>query len=415
MAYDMVILGGGVAAGYAAQQFIKQGLAPEQLRIVSADDALPYDRPPLSKAYLRGKKQEQAILINPPEFYREHGIDVMLETRVEGVDFEDRRLMLAGGAPLPFDKLLIATGSHVRTLDLPNARLPGIHYLRRLSDARRIREASQHAQRAVLIGGGYIGMEVSASLAQVGLAVTVVFPNGRLMEKFFTPEMSAFFQRYYQDRGVTVVPNEKVASFEGQDRVTAVVLESGDRLPVDLVVAGIGVKPSTELFEGTDLHLEDGVVVNKYLETNLPGIYAVGDVANYYDAVFQRRRRIEHWDNAVEQGKHVSRLMLGAHKEYLHVPYFFSDIFDLSYEFWGDTADADRVVYRGDLDSGEFSVWWLAGDTLVAAFVMGRPDEERELAPEWIRLRARIPAAVLEDEAQSLAEVAAQMPRLGKS
>jgi NADPH-dependent 2,4-dienoyl-CoA reductase/sulfur reductase-like enzyme len=211
----------------------------------------------------------------------------------------------------------------------------------------------------------------------------MAFPEDRVWARFFTPEMSGFFERYYEERGVTFARGELIASLNGKERVEGAVTRSGRTLPADLVVAGIGVIPVTDVLEGV-VDCDDGVLVNEYLETNVAGIRAAGDVARYRDVLFDKHRRIEHWDNAVEQGKHAARLMLGEREPFSHVPYFFSDVFDLSYEFWGDTEGADRVVYRGDVDIGAFSAWWLRGGTLVAAFAMNRPDDERDAAPRWI-------------------------------
>ncbi len=406
MAYPYVILGGGVAAGYAAQEFVAQGIAPHELCIVSADERLPYDRPSLSKGYLAGKKSRDKILINPPDFYETNGIDVRLETQIRAVDLGRRRLYAQDGADIEFDKLLIATGSRVRTLNVPGADLAGVHYLRSNADADRILASAGDARRAVIVGGGYIGMEVGATLRGRGLEVTLVYPEDRLLARLFTPQMSLFFETYYRDRGVTLLPGHTVTAFRGDGRVREVVLENGDTVAADLVVAGIGVLPVTDLFADTDLHLQEGgIVVNKYLQTNLPDIFAAGDVAYYYDVLYQKHRRVEHWDNAAQQGRHAARMMCGRHAEYMHLPYFFSDVFDLSWEFWGDTEEADQVVHRGDVMSGEFSVWWLSGWTVNAAFVMNRPDEERDSAPEWIRMRRNVDPDLLADAAQPLSKV----------
>ena len=392
--FQYVILGGGIGAGYAAQEFVKQGIDPGQLAIVSADDTLPYDRPSLSKSYLAGKKTTQDILINAATFYDQNGIQVFLNTRVTRVDFAQNRLDTDADLEIQFGKLLIATGSHVRKLDLPGADLAGIHYLRSRAQSEQIAAAMQQAQHVVVLGGGYIGMEVSSVLAEKGIGVTMVFPDKRLMERLFTPQMSAFFQDYYEARGVSFRPQTLPAAFIGDDHVARVQLNTDQEIPADFVVAGIGVTPSTELFEGTGLHLDNGIVVNKYLETNRNGVFAAGDVANYNDVIFQKRRRIEHWDNAVQQARHAARMMMQSDRrqpeEFIYLRYFFSDIFDLSYEFWGDTGAADKVVHRGDVNSGSFSVWWLAGQRLEAAFVMNRPDEERDLAQQWIRARRRV-------------------------
>jgi NADPH-dependent 2,4-dienoyl-CoA reductase/sulfur reductase-like enzyme len=409
--FQYVVLGGGIGAGYAAREFAKQGIEPGQLAIVSADDTLPYDRPSLSKGYLAGKKTTEDILINASTFYDQNEIQVLLNTRVTRVDFAQNRLYTDADLEIQFGKLLIATGSHVRTLDIPGADLAGIHYLRTRAQSEQIAVDMQQAQHVVVIGGGYIGMEVSSVLAEKGINVTMVFPEKRLMESFFTPQMSAFFQDYYEARGVNFRPQTQPIAFIGGDRVARVQLNTDQEIPADFVVAGIGIKPATELFEGTGLNIDDGIVVNKYLETNRNGVFAAGDVANYNDLIFQKRRRVEHWDNAVRQARHAARMMIQASRrqpeEFMYLRYFFSDIFDLSYEFWGDTASADKVVHRGDMNGGRFSVWWLAGQRLEAAFIMNRPDEERDLAPEWIRTRRSVLPERLQDANVPLGSIVA--------
>jgi NADPH-dependent 2,4-dienoyl-CoA reductase/sulfur reductase-like enzyme len=388
--YRIVILGGGMVAGYAAKELSSLGLGRGELAIVSSDDALPYERPPLSKGYLAGKEEEQSVFINDEEFYRAHGFDVRLRTTAERLNAAARTLHLGGQGEgeVGFERLLVATGSAVRTFDLPGADLGGISYLRTLGDSRRIREHARAGMNAVVIGAGFIGMEVASVLAGLGLHVTMLFPEERVWQAFFTPEISAFFTRYYTDRGVTILPGQSLERFEGQGQVSGVRLKSGRTLPADMVVAGIGVRPSTEALEGSGIELDNGVVVNEYLETNVPGVLAAGDVANYRDVVFEKRRRVEHWDNAVEQGKHAARVLMGDRRPFVHVPYFFSDVFDLSYEFWGDTSEADGVQHHGDLSTSSFSAWWTKRDVLVAAFVMNRLDQEREQAPRLIEARA---------------------------
>lgn len=400
--YATVILGGGMVAGYAAKELAGRGLKPGEFAIVSADDTQPYERPPLSKGFLAGKKDEASVLINAPDFYPDHGIMLLLNTMVTKVDFQNKRLLTSTGGQIEFGRLVIATGARVRKLEVPGADLDGICYLRSLDDSRRIREQARGAKRAVIVGSGFIGMEVAAVLAQQGLEITLLFPGERVWQAFFTPQMSAAFQRYYEARGVRLVPGARVSGFAGDGRVSQVQLQDGRKLPAELVVAGIGVVPVVDLFQNTALRLENGIAVNEYLETEIAQVYAAGDVASYWDMLFRKRRRVEHWDNAVEQGKHVARLLMGEHRPFEHVPYFFSDVFDLSYEFWGDASEADRVVHRGDVDGMSFSVWWLKRDRLVAAFVLNRPDQERELAPAWIKAGKELPGDLLEDASRPL-------------
>lgn len=401
--YRYVILGGGMVAGYAAKALVERGLGRGELGIVSSDDAPPYERPPLSKGFLAGTDEEASVFINDAAFYTDHDIDVRLRTVVERVDARARRLHTRDGAQVGCERLLIATGARVRTLDVPGSDLDGVLYLRSLDDSRRIRARAEGARQAVVIGSGFIGMEVAAVLAGKGLTTTMVFPDERVWQRFFTPEMSAFFRRYYEARGVTFMPATRVTGFQGDGRLTGVVTDTDGTLSADIAVAGVGVVPAVEALWDAGLRLDNGVVVNEYLETGVPGVYAAGDVASYRDVLFDKQRRVEHWDNAVEQGKHAARLLMGERVPFVHVPYFFSDVFDLSYEFWGDTDGADEAVHRGDVDGGSFSVWWLRGGRLVAAFAMNRPDEERELAPRWIEEQRQIPAERLRGD-RTLAE-----------
>ena len=400
--FKYIVLGGGMVAGYAAKEFVERGAARGELAILSADDALPYERPPLSKGYLKGADSEESVFINDAAFYSTHGIEVRLKTPVERADLINHKLRVQGGGEWRFEKLLIATGSRVRTLKIPGAGLEGVFYLRSLDDSRRIRDHAASGKRAVVIGGGFIGMEAASSLVQRGLDVTLVLAEERMWQRLFTPEISAFFRGYYEARGVKVLVNTEVASLDGRGHVETVATGKGERLPADLVVAGVGVTPETALFENTGAAIDNGVLVNQFLETSVPGVYAAGDVANYRDVLFERQRRVEHWDNAVAQGRHAAHVMTGLREPFEHVPYFFSDVFDLSYEFWGDSSAADRIVTRGSPASASFSVWWLAAGHLVAAFVLGRPEEERDAAQEWIRSREPVSAEVLADSSRPL-------------
>jgi NADPH-dependent 2,4-dienoyl-CoA reductase/sulfur reductase-like enzyme len=397
-----VMVGGGMVAGYAAKTLVELGLKPAELTILSADTAVPYERPPLSKGFLSGKESEEAIRISPPDFYRTHGIDVKLDCEISALDSGPKVLHLKSGGEFRFDKLMIATGANPRTLDIPGAKLGNLYYLRTMGDSQSIRVAARRAKRAVVIGGGFIGMEVAAVLAQQNIEVTMVLSEDRIWKRLFTPEISAFFESYYKARGVRIMHNAKVTQLKGDGVVGSVVLADGQELRSDFVVAGIGVIPATEIFVNSGLQIGDGVVVNEYLEASLPGVWAAGDVANYPDLLFGKRRRVEHWDNAVAQGQHLARVLMGERVPFQHVPYFFSDVFDLSYEFWGDASGAEQVVHRGEVSSGSFSFWWLRESRVVAAFTMNRPDEERDVAPRWIESKQTVAASRLEDTSQSV-------------
>jgi NADPH-dependent 2,4-dienoyl-CoA reductase/sulfur reductase-like enzyme len=393
-----------MVAGYAAKELAARGLRAGELVIISADKSLPYERPPLSKGFLAGKETKTGILINGADWYREQGIDVRLETSVETADLRNRRLRTSSGE-IGFETLLIATGARPRKLTCPGNQLANVFYLRSIQDSEAIRARAETAKQAVVIGGGFIGMEVSAVLAQKNIHATMVVREDRVWSRAFTPAMSEFFERYYAARGVQTVKQANVAALEGKDSVTAVVLEGGRKIPCDMVVAGVGAEPVTELFGDRGISIDNGIVVNEYLETSVPAVYAAGDVANYPDLVFGKRRRVEHWDNAVSQGQHWAHVMGGDRQPFVHVPYFFSDVFDLSYELWGDSSEATESLVRGEMEKSSFSVWWLKNAQLVAAFTMNRPDEEREAAPEWIKNKQNLAAKKLADHKVALRDV----------
>jgi len=401
-----LVLGGGMVAGYAAKELASRGLGPGELLIISADDVLPYERPPLSKGFLSGKENEAGILINNPEWYRQQGIEVKLQTEIERVDLQKKRLRATSGETFEFEALLIATGARARKLDCPGNDLPNVFYLRSLDDSRKIRASAESCKQAVVLGGGFIGMEVAAVLAQKNLETTLILREDRVWNRVFTPPMSEFFERYYVSRGIQLLKGERVSRLEGKDRVSGAVLSNGRKIPCDLVVAGIGATPVSELFTNSGLTPENGLVVNEYLETKLPGIFAAGDVANYLDIIFDKRRRVEHWDNAVSQGQHWAGLVRGDRKPFSHVPYFFSDVFDLSYELWGDSEGSTQTIARGDLNSSSFSMWWLKQGRLVSAFAMNRPDEERQAAAEWVQAKQLVSPERLADNNRAVGEAA---------
>jgi NADPH-dependent 2,4-dienoyl-CoA reductase/sulfur reductase-like enzyme len=399
-----VILGGGMVAGYAAKQLVELGLKPGELAILSADTSIPYERPPLSKGFLAGKETEDSIRINPEDFYRKQGIDVKLGCAVSAVHPQRKRLTLKSGGEFGFDKLIVATGARPRTLEVPGAKLRHLYYLRSLDDSKAIRSAAEDMKHAVVIGGGFIGMEVAAILSHKGIEVTMILSDDRIWKRLFSPQMSSFFEAYYASRGVRFAKNATATEVRGNAVVSSVVLADGQTIPCDIVIAGIGVLPATDMLTNSGIEIADGVTVNQYLETSQPDIFAAGDVANYEDVLFGKRRRVEHWDNAVSQGQYCARTLMGERLPFRHVPYYFSDVFDLSYEYWGDSSGADQIVHRGDRDGKSFSVWWLRQKRLVAAFTMNRPDEERDLAPKWIEAKQTLSASKLEDSLRALPE-----------
>ncbi len=405
--FTHVILGGGMVAGFAAKEMVKQGVEPGEVCIVSMDEDPPYERPPLSKGLMREETAQDEILINDRDFYDENGIEVILNAWVKSVDLEARTLS-SRTHTIGFDNLLVATGAWPNSLDIPGFDLDGVHLLRTLKHSKTIHDAAQDADTAVVIGAGFIGMEMASSLTMLGVDTTLVFPEKHVMEGRFTEPISEYFQRYYADRGVQLVPGALAEAIEGDDDATGVRLDSGETLAADMVVAGVGVSPETGLFEDGPLEVDDGIVTNEYLETGVDGVWAAGDVARYHDVLFDRPRRFEHEDNARFQGKRAARAMLGDRKPFRHVPHFYSDMFDLSWNYWGDRwmEDAEyRVCYRGEIDSGEFIAWWTVDDRVMAAFTLGIGWKEAKPIADIIKQHKQLPEDVLTDEARDLGDL----------
>jgi len=263
---NIVILGGGMVAGYTAKQLVELGLPKGELAILSADNAVPYERPPLSKGFLAGKDSEEAIKINPEDFYKKQGIELKLECEVATVDVKRQRLILKGSDEFGFQKLIIATGARPRTLNIPGSRLQNLFYLRTVNDSKSIRDAAEKVNYAVVIGGGFIGMEVAAVLAQKGIEVVMVLNDDRVFKRLFSPEMSSFFETYYAARGVRLIKSMSVIEFRGDEAVNSAVLRDRQTVQCELVVAGIGVQPAIEVVTNSGLDLGDGISVNEYLQ-----------------------------------------------------------------------------------------------------------------------------------------------------
>lgn len=404
--FKYLIVGGGISAGYAAKEFTEhEAYQNGDLAIITKDNAVPYERPPLSKDFLAGEEDYADIQINEPDFYRKHGISLFLYTRVNKIDTKEKMVHTDHGDIFHYDKLMLATGSSPVTLDVLGADHSRIKYLRTLDDAREIRADVNDAKHIVVVGGGYIGMETAAAMTQSGHQVTMVFPEDRLMERLFTPRLSAYFEDYYQQQGIDFVKGVTVTGFSPSDSHSiSVKLSDGETLSADLVVVGIGASPNLQLAKDANLDIrDDGVEVNNRLQSSAEDVYVAGDIANYFDRIFNKRRRVEHWQNAVDTAQYIAREMLGVKQDdFQTLRYFFSDIFDLSYEFWGDTAGADDVRHIGDLNEDSIGVWWLKGNHLIAALLMDRPDEERSNAQEWITNLQPINRSMFEDTIRAI-------------
>ena len=389
-------------------------MEPGELKIITAEEHLPYERPPLSKTFLAGEEETiEELLINEPEWYKEHGIDIRRNTRIVEADLRNRHLVAESGERIPFTKMIAATGANPIKFDFASAvsHEDDIYYLRSGEDSKRLRSRAQEVETVAVIGGGFIGMETAATLAEKGLKVSLIYRENRLMEPFFTPEMSTFFENRYKANGVDLWSGKNVRAFGGDDKLAYIKLTTHEEIPADISIVGIGVEPNVDMFENTGLAIQNGIVVNKYLESNMTGIYAAGDVANYYDLLFDKRRRVEHWQMAIDHARHIAQDIFSTKRRRRHfitVPYFYSKVFDLKYEFWGDPTGAEQIIQRGDVRQGNFSVLWLRFGRLIGTFLMNATERERELLPTLIRERRQLPSFVFEDESRSLEELAEQ-------
>lgn len=373
-----LLIGGGLAAGKAAEM-LRQQDAEGSIILVSDERHLPYDHPPLSKEYLRSEKERHEVFLQAGNFYSENRVETLLGNPAQRLDAEKHQVELADGEIIAYEKLLIATGGRPRLLSVPGTDLAGIHYLRTIDDCDAIRAEIEPGRKAVVIGAGFIGMEVAASLAQKGVEVTVIEVAPYIWSRFLDEDLASFFQRYCQDRGIRFFTNEGVASFSGSGKVKQVVTTTGRELPCDFACVGVGIVPNVELAESGGLKIENGIVVDEYLRTSHPDVYAAGDVANYYDPILQKRRRVEHWGHAEYTGLLAAQNMADANAAYNLLSYVWSDIFDLHLEFAGDETEHDQVLLRGRPEDGSFFVLYLKDNALRAYFAINA--DQRSFPP----------------------------------
>jgi 3-phenylpropionate/trans-cinnamate dioxygenase ferredoxin reductase component len=375
---DFLLVGGGLAGASCASELRKNG-AEGSILLAGREPEPPYERPPLSKEYLRGDAERADAYVNAPSWYEENGVELLTGKNVMSIDAEARTAKIQGGEEVAFGQALLATGSNVNILRLEGAENEGIHYLRAYGNADAIREDAKAAERVVLVGGSYIAAEVAASLAATGTHCTMVAVEDVPLSRTFGEDAGRFFQEGLEEHGVTFVGGESASAFEGDGRVRSVLTESGRSFDCDLVVVGAGVKPDVMLAQRAGLDVDDGIVCDAKLQTSVPGIYAAGDVCNYDSVVHGRRIRVEHWDVAMQQGMHVAHNMLGEDADYDVVPYFFSDLADwASLEYVGPAADWDAEIWRGSRADGEFSLWYLKGGKVAGCFSVGRSEDLAE-------------------------------------
>jgi NADPH-dependent 2,4-dienoyl-CoA reductase/sulfur reductase-like enzyme len=377
--FELVVVGGGLTAARAIKSYRDSG-GSGQVALLTAEVALPYHRPALSKRYLRG--EVGAPFAEAETFYADHGVEVLLGTPATALDIRARVVTTDAGG-FQYAKLLLAPGSTPRWLDVTGSDRHEVYSLRTLEDSDRIRNAARTAERAVVVGGGFIGMEVAASLRQLGLEVTLIHLGGGLFDQFGSADLSDELAALYGEHGVGVMLGEEVASFAGDGRLEYVETRTGLCVETDIAVVGVGVAPNVSFLTRSRLVLANGIVVNQRFETGAPDVYAAGDAANFYDPLYRRRRRIEHWANANYQGIEVGKILAGKRGGYDTVSSFFTEVFGTTIKVFGDVSRFDSLTTDGTLDSGFLASYGHEGK-LVGALTVGQSDELEALVRELI-------------------------------
>lgn len=369
---NVVIAGAGHAAGQVVAS-LRQKKFEGRITLVGEETWFPYQRPPLSKKFLAGEIPAERLYFKPPSFYDEPNIDVHLNTRVAAIDRSATSVRTADGNTFSYDYLVIASGARPRKLSLPGVRLGGIHYLRGIDDVTDIRAAMDCHRRIVIIGAGYIGLEVAAVAAGLGLDVTVVEKADRVMSRVVSPELSQFYQDIHTENGVQLRLSTEIESFAGETHVDSVVLGNAEKVPADIVVIGIGIVPNTELAEEAGLDVTNGIVVDDHCRTSDPFIYAVGDCTWHPNSLLGIELRLESVHNALEQAKTAASNICDGDVSYAQVPWFWSDQYDLKLQIAGLSQGYDQTVIRGDMSIRSFACLYLRDGQLIAVDAVNRP------------------------------------------
>lgn len=395
-----VIVGASLAGATAAITLREEG-ADGAVILIGAEREPPYERPPLSKAYLRGDVSFDTALVRPSAFYAEHGIETIFGARATRIDPSARFVELDDHCRVPFDNLLIATGGRNRPVSIPGGDLEGIYGLRTIQDADRIRAEVIDGRRVVVVGMGFIGSEVAASLRQKGLDVVAIDPSKTPLFRVLGEAIGQTIADLHRAQGVRTIFEDSVVAFEGTRRVDCVVTKAGLRLECDFVVVGLGIEPAVDMLADSGVRIDNGVVVDEYCQTNVSGIYAAGDVANHYHPVFGRHIRLEHWGNAVKQGAAAARNMLGRRVVYDEIPWFWSDQYDANLQYAGFHTEWEHLVVRGRLGSESYLACYVNDGRIDAAVGLNRAKDVRRVMP-IIKSRRAVNLDQLRDESVDL-------------
>jgi 3-phenylpropionate/trans-cinnamate dioxygenase ferredoxin reductase component len=391
----VVVVGGGLAGGSAASTLRQEGY-DGRVVIVGAEEHPPYERPPLSKEFLRGEQSFEEGYLRPPAWYPENDVELRTGVRAERVDPGAKEIELKGGERLAYDMALLATGARNRRFPIPGLDLEGVMDLRTVGDSERIRAAASGGGRVAVVGMGFIGAEVAASLRSLRVDVATIEPSETPLFRIVGPEVGRVVESFHRDHGVEMHFGETVDRFEGSSRVEAVVTKSGLRVACDFAVVGVGVQPNVEIAEGSGIAVDNGIVVDSTLATNAPGVWAVGDVARHDHPVFGPVR-IEHFDNALKMGPAAARNMLGAGAAFDDPHWFWSDQYEMNLQMAGFAPSWDQLVFRGSLQDRSFTAFYLSDGVLRSALSVNRPRDVRRAMP-LIRAAVRPDPAALRDE-----------------
>jgi 3-phenylpropionate/trans-cinnamate dioxygenase ferredoxin reductase subunit len=372
MTETVVIVGAGHAAGQAIAT-LKQRNFAGKIVLIGDEPHLPYQRPPLSKKYLAGNMPPERLYFKPASFYDDDNIDVRLETRVESIDRDAHRVRTTDGEDIAYDKLVLAIGSRARKVPVPGADMAGVYYLRTIADVDAIRDEVARSKRLVIVGAGYIGLEVAAVCRQLGLDVTVIEMEDRVMSRVVSPHVSDFYQLEHASRGVKLMLETGLEAFAGRRKVKLVLTDRGQSIRTDFAVVGVGIVPNTDLAEAAGLEVSNGIVVNDRCQTADPDVYAIGDCTNHPNSIYAQSLRLESVHNALEQAKTAADNICGVATHYSQVPWFWSDQYDLKLQIAGLSKDYDQVVVRGDPAARSFACLYLKDDILIAVDAINAP------------------------------------------
>lgn len=388
--FDYVIIGGGLTGSHAAQA-IRENDKNGSILLITDENRIPYDRVPLSKNYLMGKMKSEVLYVKQSDFYANQKIELLVGFKAIKLDSKSHTVDIGNDTQVNYKKLLLSTGGQARRLSIPGSDLKGVFYLRTIDDADEILNAMKESKSAVVIGGGFIGCELASTFTKKGISVTIIEAGPKILGRVFDSDSASWIESYFERKKVTIMKKITPVELEGNNgKVTGVKLQSGQVIPADFVVIGIGINPNVDLAKEAGLQVDNGIMVNEYMQTSHHDIYAAGDVARFYSPLFGRHMRLEHYDLAVKQGRLAGENMAGQSKPLEELPYFFSFMFDIRIEAYGDLSKYDTVITRGNpTGNGNFTKFYLDNGTVNAVMMVTRK-ENVENIKQLIRLRKKI-------------------------